>query len=101
MKYLIFGLGNIGDEYINTRHNIGFIILDKIANAANAKFKLERHAYVTKVKYKGKIFVLIKPTTYMNLSGKAVRYWINKEKSSLEKILVIADDIDLPIGTLR
>lgn len=101
MKYLIFGLGNIGDEYVNTRHNIGFNVLDNIANSSNAVFKLERHAYVTKVRFKNKIFVLVKPTTYMNLSGKAVRYWMNKENLTTDKILVIADDIDLPIGRLR
>ncbi len=101
MKYLIIGLGNIGDEYANTRHNIGFIVLDAVAQLAHATFKIDRYAYVTRVKYKSRIFVLIKPTTYMNLSGKAVKYWLNKEKVPLEKTLVVVDDTDLALGTLR
>ncbi|MCD6346401.1 MAG: aminoacyl-tRNA hydrolase [Bacteroidales bacterium] len=101
MKYLIFGLGNIGPEYENTRHNIGFTILDALAEASNIVFSLKRHAFVTQFKFKGRIFILIKPTTFMNLSGKAVNYWITKEKLVPANILVIADDIALPFGQLR
>ncbi|MEN8224265.1 MAG: aminoacyl-tRNA hydrolase [Bacteroidota bacterium] len=101
MKFLIAGLGNIGDEYANTRHNIGFIIADAIANEADAVFKSERYASVTKIRYRGKILVLIKPATYMNLSGKAIRYWMEKENITAERTLVITDDIALPGGTLR
>ena len=101
MKYLIVGLGNIGNEYANTRHNIGFIIADAMAQQAEAVFKPERYASVTKIKYRGKILVIIKPSTYMNLSGKAVRYWMEKEKVPANKTLVITDDIALPPGSLR
>ncbi|MCD4725236.1 MAG: aminoacyl-tRNA hydrolase [Bacteroidales bacterium] len=101
MKYLIVGLGNIGDEYANTRHNIGFIIADAMAQQAEAVFKPERYASITKIKYRGKILVIIKPSTYMNLSGKAVRYWMEKEKVPANKTLVITDDIALPPGSLR
>jgi len=101
MKYLIAGLGNIGDEYANTRHNIGFLILDAFAKASNISFKPDRLASVAEVKYKGKTFVLIKPSTFMNLSGKAVNYWLQAEKIPLENLLVITDDLALPLGTLR
>jgi len=101
MKYLITGLGNIGDEYANTRHNIGFILADAIAQEAEAVFKSDRYASVAKIKYRGKILVVIKPSTYMNLSGKAVRYWMDKENIPVERTLVITDDIALPLGTLR
>ncbi len=101
MKYLITGLGNIGDKYHNTRHNIGFVVLDALANEHDAKFSHERHAFMTKIKFKGRIFVLIKPTTFMNLSGKAIKYWLNKENISIENLLVVADDIALPTGVLR
>ncbi len=101
MKYLITGLGNIGDEYANTRHNIGFIIADALAQEAEASFKTERYASVCKIRYRGKILVVIKPSTFMNLSGKAVRYWMDKEKISTENTLIITDDIALPAGTLR
>lgn len=101
MKYLIVGLGNIGDEYSNTRHNIGFKILDALVKASNICFKQERHAFRCEYKFKGRTFVLIKPTTYVNLSGKAVNYWLQKEKLSAEKLLVISDDISLPFGKLR
>lgn len=101
MKYLIVGLGNIGDEYANTRHNIGFIIADALAQAAEAAFKTERYADVCKIRYRGKMMVVIKPSTYMNLSGKAVRYWQEKENIPNERSLVITDDIALPTGTLR
>ncbi len=101
MKYLIAGLGNIGVEYANTRHNIGFIVADALVNALNGKFETERLASVASVKYKGKSLVVIKPTTYMNLSGKAVKYWLDKEKIPVENLLVVVDDIALPLGTLR
>jgi len=101
VKYLIAGLGNIGNEYANTRHNIGFVIADAIAREGKAVFEPGRLADVTKVKYKGRIMVVIKPSTYMNLSGKAVKYWLDKEKISLNNLLVITDDIALPTGTLR
>lgn len=99
MKYLIAGLGNIGDEYAGTRHNIGFAVADALAG--DVKFKQDRHAFVAEVKFKGRILVLIKPTTYMNLSGKAVQYWMQAEKISAENLIVITDDIALPFGTIR
>lgn len=101
MKYLIVGLGNIGDEYANTRHNIGFIILDALAQATSAKFSIGRHAFVAEAKVKNKELILLKPTTYMNLSGKAVKYWLDKEKIPLENLLVVTDDVDLDLGVLR
>lgn len=101
MKYLIAGLGNIGEEYANTRHNIGFIILNAMAMAFKVTFETGRYASFTKIRFKGKTFILIKPTTYMNLSGKAVKYWMNKEKIELPNLLVVVDDIALPTGTLR
>jgi PTH1 family peptidyl-tRNA hydrolase len=101
MKYLIACLGNIGAEYANTRHNIGFIVADAIAQEGEAKFKTERLADVTRVKFKARNLVVIKPSTYMNLSGKAVKYWLDKEKIPIEKLLVVVDDIALPTGTLR
>lgn len=101
MKYLIFGLGNIGPEYEKTRHNIGFTVLDALAEASNVVFRLKRHALVTQFRFKGRTFILIKPSTYMNLSGKAVNYWISKEKSNPANILVITDDLALPFGQLR
>ena len=101
MKYLIAGLGNIGSEYEGTRHNIGFAVLDKLAEAGNLSFRLDRHAHVSEYKHKGRTFILVKPTTYMNLSGKAVQYWMQAEKISTENILIITDDIALPFGTIR
>jgi PTH1 family peptidyl-tRNA hydrolase len=101
LKYLIVGLGNIGSEYINTRHNIGFKILDALANASNISFQDRRLAYRAEYKFKGRTFVLIKPTTYMNLSGKAVNYWLQKEKLTPDKMLVLVDDVALPFGSLR
>jgi PTH1 family peptidyl-tRNA hydrolase len=101
MKYLIAGLGNIGAEYELTRHNIGFLVLDQLADMQKAAFSLERHAERAEFKYKGKTIHLIKPTTYMNLSGKAVSYWLNELKIPKENLLVIVDDIALPFGTLR
>ena len=101
MKYLIAGLGNIGDEYANTRHNIGFIVADALAKEGNATFAPARYADLTKVKFKGRTLLLIKPSTYMNLSGNAIRYWLTKENIPLENLLVIVDDIALPTGVLR
>jgi PTH1 family peptidyl-tRNA hydrolase len=101
MKYLIVGLGNIGDEYMNTRHNIGFTILDAMAKACGASFDDKRYGAVSRLKYKGREIILLKPSTYMNLSGNAVRYWIKKENIALENMLVIVDDISLPTGTIR
>ncbi len=101
MKYLIVGLGNIGAEYDATRHNIGFDIADAFVITHGGQFKVERLAAVAEVKWKGKQFVVIKPTTYMNLSGKAVKYWMDKEKIATENILVLVDDIALPIESIR
>ena len=100
-KYLIVGLGNIGDEYANTRHNIGFIVADALASELGAKFAIERHAFKTEAKLKNKLLIILKPTTFMNLSGKAVKYWLDKEKIPLENLLVITDDVDLDLGVLR
>ena len=101
MKFLIVGLGNIGMEYDATRHNIGFEVADTFVLKNGGNYSLDRHAYMSEIKWKGKTFVVIKPTTYMNLSGKAVKYWLDKEKIPLENMLVIVDDIALPLGTLR
>ncbi len=100
-KYLIVGLGNIGEEYKNTRHNIGFDIVDYLAEKFNIKFQQERLAYKTNTKYKGRELHIIKPTTYMNLSGKAVAYWKNDMKIPLENILVISDEIAFPLGQFK
>jgi PTH1 family peptidyl-tRNA hydrolase len=101
MKYLIVGLGNIGPEYKNTRHNIGFIILDDLAIKKELSWEDKRYAYRTEFKYRSRNIVLIKPTTYMNLSGRAVNYWLQKEKIPVENMLVITDDLALPFGTIR
>ncbi len=101
MKYLIVGLGNIGQEYENTRHNIGFMVLDAFAKASNLIFSQERYAYKAEASIKGKKLILIKPTTYMNISGNAVRYWLQKENIELQQLLVIVDDVALPFGALR
>lgn len=101
MKYLIAGLGNIGMEYDGTRHNIGFDVADAFVIKHDGNFSLDRHAFMAKCKWKGKQFVVIKPTTYMNLSGKAVKYWMDKENIAMENILVIMDELALPLGTLR
>ena len=101
MKYLIAGLGNVGAEYTYTRHNIGFVVVDHLAREAGAMFTLDKQAYKTEMKYKGRTLILIKTTTYMNLSGKAINLWLQQEKIPLENLLVIADDIALPFGTLR
>ncbi len=101
MKYLIVGLGNIGPEYEITRHNIGFLILDRLADAAGVKFTQDRLSFITEVKHKGRTLVLVKPTTYMNLSGKAVNYWLQQLKIPTEQLLVMTDDIALPFGKIR
>jgi PTH1 family peptidyl-tRNA hydrolase len=100
-KFLIVGLGNIGAEYANTRHNIGFKVLDFIANKEGASFNDLKLGAVAELKIKGKTFFLLKPNTYMNLSGKAVHYWMDKEKISLDRVLVITDDLNLSFGTIR
>lgn len=101
MNHLIFGLGNIGAQYDHTRHNIGFDVVDRIAGELNLNFSLAKHAMVTEGKIKNKSFVLIKPTTFMNLSGTAVRYYMQQYKVSTENILVITDDLALDLGVLR
>lgn len=101
MKYLIVGLGNIGTEYAGTRHNIGFNVLDALAEASNTVFTTARYGDVAEARYKGRTLLLLKPSTYMNLSGKAVRYWMDAAKIAPENLLVISDDIALPFGTLR
>src|SRR6478609_5700196 len=101
MKYLIAGLGNIGPEYEVTRHNIGFLTLDRIADKNNITFSTQRLADKAELKYKGRQLHLIKPNTYMNLSGKAIAYWLQELKISKENLLVIVDDIALPFGNLR
>lgn len=101
MKYLIVGLGNIGDEYVGTRHNVGFRVADALAQAQNATFQDKRYGFVAKTRVKNAELVLLKPSTYMNLSGNAVRYWMQQEKISLENILIIVDDLSLPVGTIR
>ncbi|MDR0657983.1 MAG: aminoacyl-tRNA hydrolase [Mediterranea sp.] len=101
MKYLIVGLGNMGDEYHNTRHNIGFMVLDALAKASNLVFSDKRYGAVTRLPLKGRQLFLLKPSTYMNLSGFAVRYYMQQEKIPLENVLVIVDDLALPFGALR
>lgn len=101
MKYLIAGLGNIGDKYENTRHNIGFKVLDALAKASNISFQDKRYGFVAHLKHKGRTYVLLKPSTYVNLSGKAVNYWLKKEKVPLERLLVVVDDVSLPFGSIR
>ena len=101
MKYLIVGLGNIGSEYKETRHNIGFKILDALINASNSSFKTERLGDVAQLKHKGRTLICLKPSTFMNLSGKAIRYWMQYEKIPPERVLVITDDLSLPFGKIR
>lgn len=101
MKFLIVGLGNPGFEYENTRHNIGFKVLEALAELSNTSFKEERHAKVAILKHKGRSFHLVQPTTFMNHSGKAVNYWLQKHKIDYKNLLVITDDIALPFGALR
>ena len=101
MKYLIVGLGNIGPEYHETRHNIGFMAVDALAKAAGATFTDGRYGFTTTLSVKGRQLLLLKPSTFMNLSGNAVRYWMQKENIPLENVLVVVDDLALPFGTLR
>jgi len=100
-KYLIVGLGNIGSKYENTRHNIGFKILDEIAVKEDIVFESQKLGAITKFRFKGRTFILLKPATFMNLSGKAVKYWLVKEKIPLENLLIICDDLNIPFGTIR
>lgn len=100
-KFLIIGLGNIGAEYVNTRHNIGFKVVDFLAKKHGAEFETVKLGTLAEVKIKGRTLLLLKPNTYMNLSGKAVSYWMEKEKIAKENILVITDDLNLPFGTIR
>ncbi len=100
-KFLIIGLGNVGDEYHRTRHNIGFDVVDAFVLKHTGMFQLARLAYMSEIKWKGKTFICIKPTTFMNLSGKAFKYWMDKEKIPIENTLTIVDDLALPISKLR
>ncbi|HWR32263.1 MAG TPA: aminoacyl-tRNA hydrolase [Chitinophagaceae bacterium] len=101
MKFLIVGLGNAGNEYVHTRHNIGFDVVSAFVQKHKGSFSTGRFAYLSEIKWKGKTFICICPTTFMNLSGKAVKYWMDKEKIPLERIFVIVDDIALPLNKLR
>lgn len=101
MNYLIVGLGNIGDEYARTRHNIGFRVLDALAGASNLVFEDKRYGFVTTLKVKNQTLTLLKPSTYMNLSGNAVRYWMKEKNVSIERLLVVVDDLALPFGKIR
>ncbi len=100
-KFLVVGLGNIGPKYQNTRHNIGFRVLDTLAKEEDLSFETKKLGDLTTYKFKGRTIILLKPNTYMNLSGKAVRYWLEKEKIPLENLLVVTDDINLPFGSIR
>lgn len=100
-KFLIVGLGNMGLDYDNTRHNIGFSVLDHIAESGNINFEPVRHGFRADYKFKGRLFILLKPNTMMNLSGKAVRYWMDQENIPLENLLVIVDDLNIPFGEIR
>ena len=101
MNYLVAGLGNIGAEYASTRHNMGFMVLDAWSEASNASFSTQRYGDVAEVSFKGRKFYLLKPSTYMNLSGNAVRYWMDKLKLPMENLIVVCDDINLPFGTVH
>ena len=101
MNYLIVGLGNIGVEYANTRHNMGFMVLDAWAQASNIVFESGRYGSTATISFKGRKFILLKPSTYMNLSGKAVRYWMTELKIQPENLMVLSDDLNIPFGTLR
>ena len=101
MKHLIAGLGNIGDEYRNTRHNVGFMVLDAAAAASGISFKDSRYGFVASMRHRNAELILLKPSTFMNRSGNAVRYWLQKEKIALENLLVITDDIAIPTGSIR
>ena len=100
-NYLVVGLGNIGTEYSNTRHNMGFMVLDAWAQASNIVFRTGRYGSIAELSFKGRRFTLLKPSTYMNLSGKAVRYWMSELKLPLENLIVISDDLNIPFGTIR
>ena len=100
-KYLIVGIGNVGIDYLKTRHNLGFEALDFISNHFDSKFEKKRLGEVSKFTFKGKKIILLKPHTYVNLSGKSVRYWLNKEKINIKNLMVVTDDINLPFGTIR
>ena len=101
MNYLVVGLGNIGEEYASTRHNMGFMVLDAWAQASNAVFTPARYGAIAEISFKGRHFTLLKPSTYMNLSGKAVNYWLQKTHIPRENLLVVVDDFAIPFGTLR
>lgn len=101
MKYLIAGLGNVGAEYEGTRHNAGFMVLDALASASSSVFSVDRLGALAACRMKGRQLVLLKPSTYMNLSGKAVQYWLQKEKLGVEELLVVVDDLALPLGEVR
>src|SRR5258706_972208 len=101
MKYLIAGLGNVGDEYAATRHNVGFQVIDHLASSLNVKWKSVSLGSLAEAKYKSRTLILLKPNTYMNLSGKSIAYWLQKEKIPIEKLLVIVDEIQLDPGTIR
>ena len=101
MKYLVVGLGNIGAKYLNTRHNMGFNVVDAMALKADVQFRIDRYGAVAEMKHKGRTIILLKPSTYMNESGKAVRYWLEKEKISKENLMVVVDDLALPLGAMR
>ncbi len=101
MKFLITGLGNVGNEYAHTRHNIGFDVVNAFVHKHESNFRIDRLAYVADVKWKGKFFVCICPSTFMNLSGKAVKFWMDKEKIAIENLLVIVDDVALPLNKMR
>mgnify|MGYP000633911109 CR=1 FL=1 len=100
-KFLIVGLGNIGEKYLNTRHNIGFKVLDEVAEEHKVSFETEKLGDVANFRFKGRTFILLKPSTFMNLSGKAVKYWMEKEKIAIENILVVTDDLNIDFGTIR
>lgn len=100
-KFLIVGLGNIGEKYAGTRHNVGFNILDHLVKKEDLTFETQKLGDIAKYKYKGRIFVLLKPSTFMNLSGKAVKYWLEKENIPMENLLIITDDLNLPFGSIR
>ena len=101
MKYLIAGLGNVGSEYAETRHNIGFKVMDALSRASDVLPQTERYGDVARIKVRGRILILLKPSTYMNLSGKAVSYWLQQEKIPMERLLVVTDDLALPFGKQR
>lgn len=101
MKYLIVGLGNIGPEYVGTRHNIGFRVVDAIAEAQNAEWQDKRYGFICKTRVKNAELILLKPSTYMNLSGNAVRYWMQQEKIEMQNLLIVVDDLSLPVGAIR